>query len=128
MIPFSGNPPNRAIEKRTDSDWIEAKRRDPSSLVLPMWRLEPFLPEPEKSGSAVDLGLLRLGIVDSVVGAGAPSIFSGSRSDRAVFALDLSEAADIANAGPLARFGYFRDTRMAARRSCSPNKGWRSRC
>jgi hypothetical protein len=116
MIPFSGNPPNRAIEKRTDSDWIEAKRRDPSSLVLPMWRLEPFLPEPEKSGSAVDLGLLRL------------SIFSGSRSDRAVFALDLSEAADIANAGPLARFGYFRDTRMAARRSCSPNKGWRSRC
>ncbi len=65
MIPFAGNPLNRASEKRTDSDWIESKRRDPSSLVLPMWRLEPFLLGPEKSGAPIELGLLRPGIADS---------------------------------------------------------------
>ena len=114
MIPFSGNPLNRASEKRTDSNWVESKRREPSSLVLPMWRLEPFLLEPEKSGATVELGLLRPGIADSLAGAGAPCIFLGLDGDRAVFALDVSEAGDPANAGPLAGLGYFRDARMAA--------------
>src|SRR6185437_12238640 len=49
MIPFAGSPLNRASEKRTNRGWIESKRRDPSSLILPLWRLEPFLLEPKKS-------------------------------------------------------------------------------
>jgi NAD+ diphosphatase len=114
MIPFAGSPLNRASEKRTDPNWIESKRRDPSSLVLPMWRLEPFLLEPEKSGVPLELGLLRPGIADSLAGAGAPCIFLGLDGDRAVFALDISEADDPANVGPLAALGYFRDARMAA--------------
>ena len=69
MIPFAGNPLNRASEKRTDSNWIESKRRDPSSLVLPMWRLQPFLLGPEKSGPPLELGLVRPGIADSLAGA-----------------------------------------------------------
>ncbi len=56
MIPFSGNPLNRASEKRTDSNWIESKRRDPSSLVLPMRRLEPFLLGAEQSSPPIELG------------------------------------------------------------------------
>jgi NAD+ diphosphatase len=114
MIPFAGNPLNRASEKRTDQNWIESKRRDPSSLVLPMWRLEPFLLGPEKSGPPLELGLLRPGIADSLAGAGAPCIFLGLDGDRAVFALDVSEAADPAKVGPLAGLGYFRDARMSA--------------
>ena len=35
MIPFSGNPLDRASEKRSDAAWIAARRRDPSSLILP---------------------------------------------------------------------------------------------
>jgi len=114
MIPFAGSPLNRASEKRTDRNWIESKRHDPSSLVLPMWRLEPFLLEPEKSGSETELGLLRPGIVDSLASAGALCIFLGLDGDRAVFALDVSEVGDPANVGPLAGLGYFRDARMAA--------------
>ncbi len=114
MIPFAGNPLNRASEKRTDTDWIESKRRDPSSLVLPMWRLEPFLLGPEKSGSPIELGLLRPGIADSLAVAGALCIFLGLDGDRAVFALDMTEADDPANVGPLSGLGYFRDARMAA--------------
>jgi len=114
MIPFAGNPLNRASEKRTDSNWIESKRRDPSSLVLPMRRLEPFLLEPKKSGTPLELGLLRPEIVDSLAHAGAPCIFLGLDGDRAVFALDVSEAGDPANAGPLVGLGYFSDARTAA--------------
>src|SRR5271167_4139989 len=113
MIPFAGNPLNRASEKRTDANWIESKRRDLSSLVLPMWRLEPFLLGPEKSGPPIELDLLRPGIADSLAGAGAPCIFLGLDGDRAVFTLDVSEAGDPANVGPLAGLGYFRDARVA---------------
>jgi NAD+ diphosphatase len=113
MIPFAGSPLDRASEKRTDSNWIEAKRRDPSSLVLPMWRLEPFLLGSEKSGPPVELGLVRAGIVESLVNGDALCIFLGLDGDRAVFALDVSDAADPANVGPLAGLGYFRDARVA---------------
>jgi NAD+ diphosphatase len=114
MIPFAGNPLNRASEKRTDSSWVESRRRDPSSLVLPIWRLEPFLLGPEKSASPTGLGLLRPGIADSLAGGEAPCIFLGLDGDRAVFALDVSEAGDPAKEGPLAGLGYFRDARAAA--------------
>ena len=113
MIPFAGNPLNRASEKRTDANWIESKRHDPSSLVLPMCRLEPFLLEPDKSG-AIELGLVRAEVVDSIAGPEAACVFLGLDGERAIFALDVSEAGDPGNVGPLARLGYFRDARMAA--------------
>jgi NAD+ diphosphatase len=113
MIPFAGNPLNRASERRIDSDWIESKRHDSSSLVLPMRRLEPFLLEPEKSGTT-ELGLLRPEIADSLAGPEATCIFLGLDGDRAVFAVDVPEAASPANPGALAGLGYFRDARAAA--------------
>jgi NAD+ diphosphatase len=114
MIPFGGNPLNRASEKRTDLNWIESKRRDETSLILPMWRLEPFLLGAEKSIPPVELGLLRPGIADSLAGAGAACIFLGLDGDTAVFALDISEASDPQNVGPLAGLGHFREARTAA--------------
>jgi NAD+ diphosphatase len=114
MIPFSGSPLNRASEKRTDQAWIESKRRDPSSLVLPMRRLEPFLLGTENSGPPIKLGLLRMGIAGPLAGPGATCIFLGLDGDTAVFALDISESGDPATLGPLAELGYFRDARMAA--------------
>ncbi len=113
MIPFAGNPLNRASEKRTDSEWIESKRRDPSSLVLPVWRLEPFLLESQESAPAAELGLLRPEVADSLAGEGALCIFLGLDGDIAVFALDISEAGDPAKEGPLAGLGYFTDARTA---------------
>jgi NAD+ diphosphatase len=114
MIPFAGSPLNRASEKRIDSNWIESKRHDPSSLVLPMWRLEPFLLGPEKLISPLELGLLRPEIADSLASAEAPCVFLGLDGDRAVFALDVSEARNPAQAGPLAGLGYFCEARAAA--------------
>jgi NAD+ diphosphatase len=114
MIPFTGNPLNRASEMRTDTAWIEAKRRDPSSLILPMWRLQPFLIGPEKNDPPAELGLFRPGLCESLAAPGAPCVFLGLEGERALFALDVSAAEDPAGSGPLAGFGHFREARAAA--------------
>jgi NAD+ diphosphatase len=113
MIPFTGNPLDRASEKRTDATFIAGKRRDPASLIMPMWRLQPFLLGPEKATGPVEAGFLRPGLADSLAAPDAPCIFLGLESERAYFALDISSANDPANAGPLAGLGHFRDMRSA---------------
>src|SRR5216683_1338427 len=102
MIPFTGSPLNRASEKRTDANWIESKRSDPSSVVLPMRRLEPFLLGGNRSEPPLALGLVEPAIADSLASAGAPCIFLGLDGNRAVFALDVSESSDPTKGGPLA--------------------------
>jgi NAD+ diphosphatase len=108
MIPFAGSPLDRASEKRTDAAWLEARRRDPASLILPMWRLQPFV-----TGSD-GLGLLRPGLCESLAAPGAPYVFLGLEDGRAYFALDISAARDPAGEGPLAGLGQFREARAAA--------------
>ena len=114
MIPFSGNPLNRVSEKRTDTAWIEAKRHDPSSLVFPMWRLQPFILGSEKAAPPLELGLVRPEIADEFGLDDAISIFLGLDGDRGIFALDISEASNPTKTGPLAGLGHFRDARTAA--------------
>jgi NAD+ diphosphatase len=113
MIPFAGNPLNRASEKRLEAKWIESRLHDPSSLIFPMWRLEPFLLGPENSAPPIQLGLLKPGLTDVLAANGAPCIFLGLDGDRAVFALDISAADNPATEGPLAGLGFFRDARAA---------------
>ena len=38
MLPFTGNPLNRASDKRTDAAWIAGKWRN--ARILPFWRLQ----------------------------------------------------------------------------------------
>ncbi|HEY4113365.1 MAG TPA: NAD(+) diphosphatase [Rhizomicrobium sp.] len=113
-IPFAGNPLNRASEKRTDAEWIAARRRDPDSLVWPLWKLQPFLLGPEGGAQPAEAGFLKPGLAEEVAGPDAISIFLGLDGERAHFALDISAAADPAQDGPLARLGHFRDARTAA--------------
>ncbi len=113
MIPFSGNPLDRASEKRSDAAWISARWRDPTSLILPMWRLQPFIIGAEKAPAPVELGLLRPGLADSLAAPDAPCIFLGLEGNNAMFALDISAAPDPMREGPLAGLGHFRDARLA---------------
>jgi NAD+ diphosphatase len=114
MIPFSGNPLDRASEKRTDGEWIAARRRDGSSLILPGWRLQPFILGGEKAAAPVELGLLRPGLCDSLAAPDAPCVFLGLEGENAMFALDSSQARDPIGEGPIAGLGHFRDARVAA--------------
>lgn len=114
MIPFAGSPLNRASEKRTNPEWIGAKLRDPSSLIFPLWRLEPFLLGSQKLASPAKLGLLPPGTAESLAGESAPCVFLGLDAETALFALDVSAAVNPNDEGPLAGLGYFCDARSAA--------------
>jgi NAD+ diphosphatase len=114
VIPFSGNPLDRVSEKRTDTEWVEAKRRDPSSFILPMWRLQPFILGPENTKEPIEAGFLRPGLAETLAGPNAASVLLGLENGHAYFALDISEARDPANEGPLAGLGHFREMRGAA--------------
>ena len=112
MIPFSGNPLDRASEKRTDTAWVEAAKRDPASLILPMWRLQPFMLGQEKG--PLEAGFLRPGLCEPLAAADAPCVLLGLEKEHALFALDISAANDPENSGPLAGLGIFRDMRASA--------------
>jgi NAD+ diphosphatase len=114
MIPFTGNPLDRASYKRTDKEWIDARRRDPSTYVLPMWRLKPFVIGSEKSPPPAELGLLKVGLAESLAAHDASCVFLGLEGETAVFALDISQARDPVEEGPLAGLGHFPDARVAA--------------
>jgi NAD+ diphosphatase len=114
MIPFAGSPLNRASDKRTNPDWIKAKLHDPTSLIFPIWGLEPFLLGSQKLASPAKLGLLHPRIVDSLAAGEAPCVFLGLDGQTAVFALDISSATNPGDEGPLAGLGYFCDARTAA--------------
>jgi NAD+ diphosphatase len=114
MIPFSGNPLNRVSEKRTDTAWVAAKRRDPSSLIFPMWRLQPFILGGEKAAPPLKIGLVRPEIADELGLDDAISIFLGLDGERGMFALDISEISNPTRTGPLAGLGHFREARTAA--------------
>lgn len=113
-MPFAGNSLNRAGEKRTDAEWIAARRRDPNSLVWPLWQLQPFLLGPERDAPSVEAGFLKPGLAEEIAGPDAISIFLGLDGERAHFALDISAATDPANSGALLGLGHFRDARTAA--------------
>src|SRR3954465_4301138 len=116
VIPFAGSPLDRASEKRSDPEWIAKRNCDPNSLVWPLWRLQPFLLGREANeGGHLHPGYLHPGLAKDLARPDAISIFLGVEEDgTAVFALDISAAADPANEGPLAGLGHFRDARNAA--------------
>lgn len=114
MIPFSGNPLDRASEKRNDADWLAAKRRDPSSFVLPVWRLQPFILGPENAKGPLEAGFLRPGLAEALAGPDGICVLLGVDGEQAYFALDITPARDPANEGPLAGLGHFREMRAAS--------------
>jgi|SRR5580692_6847830 NAD+ diphosphatase len=114
MIPFTGNPLDRASARRGDAEFLRARAVDAGSLVLPMWRLQPFILGPENAEPPLDAGFLRPGLAETLAAPDAPCIFLGLEGERAVFALDISAARDPAKEGPLAGLGHFSDMRGAA--------------
>jgi NAD+ diphosphatase len=114
MIPFCGNPLDRASEKRTDSAWVAERYRDPNSLILPVWKLQPFIVGPEKQRGPLEAGFLKPGLAETLMAPDAPVVLLGLDRGAAYFAIDISAANDPANEGPLAGLGHFRDLRMAA--------------
>lgn len=109
---FANNPLDRASEKRADAGWIALTFGEPSTLVIPFWKLRPFTMKGRDGG--VEAGFLKPGLSERLMGAGAPLIFLGRDAKGAYFASDISAARDPENEGPLAGLGTFQDLRAIA--------------
>lgn len=111
MIPFTGNPLDRAGERRIDATWLAAQRAATNVRVLLMWRLQPLLTGAEGAPDP-RLCLVDGGIADGL-GASATEVFLGLDGGAPAFARDIS-ALEEPLAGALAGIGHFRDARSAA--------------
>jgi NAD+ diphosphatase len=113
-IPFSGNPLDRASDRRVDPKWVGARRRDPDSLVWPFSQLKPLL---VGSGDTVpvgaDVGYVRCALANEFVREEALCIFLGLDKGRALFAQDVG-ASDSERLLALKDGSYFCDARSAA--------------
>ncbi len=108
---FSGNPLNRASDRRTDAAWIAEQLAAPTSLAVAMWNGRPLV-ETAKDGGA-QIAYLAAGMARELSGGAERLLFLGLWNDIAVFAVDLEGSADPAD-GPLEGLGRFEDLRAIA--------------
>ena len=113
MIAFSGNPLDRASERRGDAAWLAAQRADPKSRVLPLWKLQPLLLGLQDAAKETKLGFIEGALASGLGAADAVEVFLGLDGDGPCFARDISALGDPLTAA-LASHGHFRDARSAA--------------
>ncbi len=113
---FANNPLDRAAHRRKDEAWLKERLSDPSTLIVPLWRLKPLVIRPRDESQPAEVGWLRPGLLDGIVAADPVTIFLGVEGDVAYFALELDPQADPENEGPLAGLGQFEELRGVAMR------------
>lgn len=113
MIAFSGNPLDRAGNRRSDTPWLASLRASARARVLPLWKLQPLLVSPEGVPETVaHLGFIDGDLASGLGGADATEVFLGVNGEEAFFARDISALPDPL-AAALANYGHFRDARAA---------------
>jgi len=111
---FANNPLDRLSEKRSDATWVEAEYGAEGTLIVPFWKLQPFLLETGDEANPLDVAWLRGEALKGLMSANATKVFLGQKGGASYFAVDLDRAADPENEGPLAGLGKFIDLRAAA--------------
>lgn len=107
---FAGGPLDRAGHRRTDADWIAAKLKDPSTRIVPLWKLQPLV-TPRRDG----IGWLSPDDVDGYLMSGVPTIFIGEdEAGIAHFAIDVTSFDDANRSEPFTNVGKFMDLRAIA--------------
>ncbi|MGF1454513.1 MAG: NAD(+) diphosphatase [Alphaproteobacteria bacterium] len=115
---FANNPLDRAAHLRKDEAWLKARLADPSTLIVPLWRLKPMVIPSRDRERPTDVGWLRPGALEGLVAAEPVTVFLGLDQERdiAYFALELRPEADPEQEGPLAGLGSFVELRDIAMR------------
>ena len=113
---FSGNPLDRASDRRSDRAWIAERLQDPASTAVALCRGAPLATD---EGGAVRLARLPIALAAGTARRPEENLlFLGLEQDRAVFALDVEGPGDPAE-GPLQGRGRFEELRALA--SVLPN-------
>ncbi len=104
---YTGNPLDRAGFRRNDDTWIAAKRADPASVFVPVWRARNLLRQtPDGAPEAV---FPTASDADPLRNADLPWAFLGLHEGRAVFTVDLSA---LETPDPVVAGAAFTDLRM----------------
>lgn len=111
---FANNPLDRASYRRTDNAWIEAQLAAPSSLFVPMWRLQPFVLPEASPGEGKDIGWMRTGLLKELAGESTIVFLGINKRGKALFAADVSGLEDPDNHPALKGLGAFEDLRALA--------------
>lgn len=106
---FAGGTLDRAGHRRKDADWLSAKLKDPSTRIVPLWKLQPLV-APRRDG----IGWLSPSDLDGYMMSGAPTIFLGEKDDIAHFAIDVTAFDDANRSEPFTNVGKFMDLRAIA--------------
>lgn len=119
-IPFTGNPLDRASERRGDLDWLDERWSDPASLAVAMWNGQALV-EPAAEGK-VQIAYVQAGLARAAAPDPDKQALLGLWKDTAVFAVDFDGSVDPAS-GPLQGLGRFEDLRAVAGRLPGPDAG-----
>ncbi len=113
---FSGNPLDRASDRRADLDWMAGQLASADSLGVAMWNGQPLVEPASNPGAgegAVQLAYLPARLAADLAGGDERLLFLGLWKETAVFAVDLEGPADPAD-GALQGLGRFQDLRSVA--------------
>ena len=108
---YTGNPLDRASERRDDEAWIASRLADPASVFVPVWRAKTLV-DGDDAPQAVFLSGEAAALVRM---AGGPWAFLGLKGEHAVFAVDVSAVDDPLPLLPQS-LGRFEDLRTLAGR------------
>ena len=111
---FANNPLDRASCRRTDKGWIEEQIQAPTSLFVPMWKLQPFVLPEAGPGEGKDIGWMRTALIPELAGDGAVVFLGINKRGKALFAADVSGLKDPENHPSLKGLGSFEDLRAGA--------------
>ncbi len=103
---FAGGVLDRAADRRADPEWVEERRADPESRVVPVWRSRSLVAG-EADEAGYDPVLLSRAVARQFAGSAEEWIFLGLDDERAVFAADVTDG--FAEEPPLGEVGEFHD-------------------
>ncbi len=85
---YSGNPLDRAHERRDDEAWIAAALRHPDTLYVPVWRARTLMRGVEEGKP--EAVYITAGAAEALHMAGGPWTFLGILDGKPIFAIDVS--------------------------------------
>ncbi len=89
---YTGNPLDRASDRRDDEGWIADRLADPDSLFVPVWRARNLMRGVEQG--TPEAVFLSGAAAEACRMAGGPWAFLGLLGQTAVFAVDVSAVED----------------------------------
>ncbi len=111
---FANNPLDRAGNLRGDQDWLQSRLDSPDSLFIPLWRLKPLIIPPRGPDHGTAAGWLTREAIKALNLDNPMTVFLGLEDDTAYFAVDISDARNPEQSGPLAGLGTFEELRQMA--------------